>query len=231
MRLFVPGIIMTVADATIISELYVHRDGIKGVGKVAITKEVASQLECAALCLTVLCVCYNLEVRNSTLTCAALSTIREFTEQPYTRSFFSRKGLYQHLGFIRYKEQWVMARDPTLPRLTWDDSVAWCRSLPGSVFLPQTLEDFDWMVEIFRTKYEDGYMFFPLNDKEKEGDFVWVNGSSAKNATQIRWHEGQEGAGNTIEDDCVAIESYHDYTLRVHACDHTHYAMICAGDG
>lgn len=70
-----------------------------------------------------------------------------------------------------------MARDPTLPRLTWDDSVAWCRSLPGSVFLPQTLEDFDWMVEVFRSKYEDGYMFFPLNDKEKEGDFVWVNGS------------------------------------------------------
>lgn len=54
--------------------------------------QVSSQLECAALCLTVLCACYNLEVRNSTLTCTTLSTIREFTEQPFTRSFFSRKG-------------------------------------------------------------------------------------------------------------------------------------------
>ncbi|XP_069971627.1 uncharacterized protein [Penaeus vannamei] len=150
---------------------------------------------------------------------------------------FIQEGLlcrfdYAAHGFTPYEGRVVKHRASADGLLSWNGAVDYCAGLHAALFRPRTASEWDWLVAEGKSSVLAVGIYFPVNDKDTEGEVLWNDGSSAAGASVIKW-EFPEG-GNTAITDCTALT----WTLVTPAkasfilCGLAHaFAVVCEASG
>ncbi|CAB1311840.1 unnamed protein product [Coregonus sp. 'balchen'] len=89
-------------------------------------------------------------------------------------------------------------------QMGWQQALDYCKRDQGTLAAVHSVEEYQLLLSMVKqTQSTSAYAWVGLNDLEKEGNYVWTDGSS------VNWFWSESAkAQQWGEEDCVALNSY-----------------------
>ena len=109
--------------------------------------------------------------------------------------------------------------------MTWETAAQTCSDMGGGLVVPQSLEEHQFIWEMFTMSIPDASLWIGCTDMEEEDKWIQAGGGGQE-CSYFNWAPGQPNQYNGWEEDCVEMRNWYDGLWNDSGCSHMQF-VIC----